>query len=56
MHVGQTEAETLHIMPVAGRNSVELLEYFLQVLLPDTDSVVGNHDLESLVGYIAGAD
>ena len=56
MYVGQSEAEPLHIMPVAGRNSVKLLEYFLKVLLPDTDSVVGNHDFEPLVGYIVGAD
>lgn len=49
LHIGQSETKPFHIMTVARRYPIKLIEYLLQILLPDTYTVIGYHDLKSVI-------
>ena len=50
-YVGKSQAESLHVVSVAGMHGVELLKYFLEVLFLDTHAVVfdGYEELPVLI-------
>ena len=46
LDISEAEAETFHVVAVAGRHAVEFLEYMFHIFLVDTDTVVGHPDFE----------
>ena len=49
LHIGQAEAESLHVVDVARMHAIELLEHSLQALFLDADARVANREVEVLV-------
>ena len=56
VHIGQTEAEALHVVTVARVHAVELVENLLQVALGNAQTVVadGNHEMTVFVPGLDG--
>ena len=46
LHVGKTETKALHIVLVASRHTVILVEYLTQVFLLDADTIVTHGEVE----------
>ena len=54
VNVGQTQAKALHVVAVACRDAVELLEDLLQVFAFHADAVVLDGDLDVVLIWIDG--
>lgn len=52
VHVSQTQAKTLHVVAVAGRDAIEFLKNLLQVVAAYADAIVLDCDFEPLVGQV----
>ena len=55
LHVCQTKTEAFHVMAVTGMYTVEAVEYLLEVITLDSDTVISDGDHE-FAGFIPGAD
>ena len=55
LDVGQTSAEAFHIMTVTGMYAVEAIEYFLEVITLDSDSVISDRD-HKFAGFVPSTD
>ena len=55
LHIGQPQTKTFHIVAVSGMNPVELIEYLLQILLLDANTIVLNGNIK-LVRFVPGLD
>ncbi len=55
LYICQTKTEAFHVMAVTGMYTVEAIEYLLEVITLDTNSVISDGDHE-FAGLIPGAD